>query len=693
LTDSDATSNFAHFDAPDSTPEQVELCGDNQCTGLKNVIILKGSTGGASVITNQNTGISGFVASCNSGSNGIHCSESGWGHLHLQSNDADKFTRYVHPVVITNTITASSPTVTFSNSLNAYKNKYLAARDVHTTNSNHQLARFASIIKAGNAYDVKFTSATPKSLKVDLDTLGASEYAIIRVFYNTYENIAVYNGASRINPKALNPVVPVALSSADICGANIYHYDAKYVEVVIKNDANCDVELRLTGSILASVRYEMTPEEFYANNGPTLFIDRVAAVLGVEPWRVKIVSIERGSTRVNYFVEEKNGDKNSLTQPYLKFVTSRKADYSILGSKVLNLEYYQITDTTKSNRVVFTNNHQTENNGNNGNDNTNSPTNIATTLSGDSGNGAAAAIGGGVLAILVVIIVVWRVKKSKSAKKATMIAPEKVLAVGKADSAAIKPRQNEEGKENDDMEHSGSQHSSGERQNLSRQQHEEVRSGNNNNNQNGPQSPTEDLSPEPMISAKAPLKGSLERLVDMSPALVSLDSGDMEPLESVKRPNVGLLGANHEGKPARKDSGVNIDLFPRRDSLFNFDPSIHGGVRKDSSNSSGILDQSSHNSQHIFFDYDTTKKSPKRKSHFVEKKSAFVANLQKDLKRKGSSSDSPNTADLLRGFGQSNDNFITLNSGNEIDSKANLETETRIKNSEIERVESLNLDN
>jgi hypothetical protein len=40
---------------------------------------------------------------------------------------------------------------------------------------------------------------------------------------------------------------------------------------------------------------EMNIDDFYKDNGPTLFIDRICAFLGIPPNKMRIISIVEGS--------------------------------------------------------------------------------------------------------------------------------------------------------------------------------------------------------------------------------------------------------------------------------------------------------------------------------------------------------------------------------------------------------------
>jgi len=101
----------------------------------------------------------------------------------------------------------------------------------------------------------------------------------------------------------------------------------------------------LANSISASVRYSMTVEEFYAQDGTTAFIDKIAAVLGINPASIRVVQVVSGSSIVNCFIDSsiQDSDAASIAKANAELkgyiATLQKADVSILGSEVLNASY------------------------------------------------------------------------------------------------------------------------------------------------------------------------------------------------------------------------------------------------------------------------------------------------------------------------------------------------------------------
>lgn len=52
------------------------------------------------------------------------------------------------------------------------------------------------------------------------------------------------------------------------------------------------------------MRFDTTLEDFYANNGESLFIDKMAAFLHITMDRVRIVNIRVGSVVIDFLVDE-----------------------------------------------------------------------------------------------------------------------------------------------------------------------------------------------------------------------------------------------------------------------------------------------------------------------------------------------------------------------------------------------------
>jgi uncharacterized beta-barrel protein YwiB (DUF1934 family) len=69
------------------------------------------------------------------------------------------------------------------------------------------------------------------------------------------------------------------------------------------------------------VRMEWTMNEFFANGGTALFIDRVAGSLGIHASTIKMVSVYEGSVVLNYDITVDDDDANSAQRTLAKIKT------------------------------------------------------------------------------------------------------------------------------------------------------------------------------------------------------------------------------------------------------------------------------------------------------------------------------------------------------------------------------------
>lgn len=103
-----------------------------------------------------------------------------------------------------------------------------------------------------------------------------------------------------------------------VCGSNKFFYKNYTIHFVVTGDADCEVRVQLTNSIQLTSRFSMDINDFFSNNGQTLFIDRMCALLQInDTSRLKIVGVYNGSVTVISFIEApkiSSTDGSALTQ-------------------------------------------------------------------------------------------------------------------------------------------------------------------------------------------------------------------------------------------------------------------------------------------------------------------------------------------------------------------------------------------
>jgi len=63
---------------------------------------------------------------------------------------------------------------------------------------------------------------------------------------------------------------------------------------------------------MAKVRMDWSMAEFYSDGGTTRFADRLAASLGIESFRIKVVAVYEGSTVVDFEIEAEEKEEETV---------------------------------------------------------------------------------------------------------------------------------------------------------------------------------------------------------------------------------------------------------------------------------------------------------------------------------------------------------------------------------------------
>jgi hypothetical protein len=132
-----------------------------------------------------------------------------------------------------------------------------------------------------------------------------------------------------------------ALTKNKGCGENRFVGIENFLEFYV--DAGCTVEVNPKDSIATKVRMEWTLGEFYSDGGTTRFADRMAAVLGIDVSRVKVVAVYEGSVIVDFFIESKTSSDEdaSEAQSELEELTNAiktKVASADFGAPILGVE-------------------------------------------------------------------------------------------------------------------------------------------------------------------------------------------------------------------------------------------------------------------------------------------------------------------------------------------------------------------
>jgi hypothetical protein len=102
--------------------------------------------------------------------------------------------------------------------------------------------------------------------------------------------------------------------NTSLCGSNKFFFTNYTVHFVVTGDPNCKVRVTLTNSIQLTAKFDMNINDFYKNDGVTLFIDRMCALLGItDTSRVKVVGVTSGSVNIVSLIEPEVTSQSAST--------------------------------------------------------------------------------------------------------------------------------------------------------------------------------------------------------------------------------------------------------------------------------------------------------------------------------------------------------------------------------------------
>jgi len=227
------------------------------------------------------------------------CQLNNIGMLQFENLDKDAWDRAIQPIFLKNEETG------FNNTINAMMDHIW---DAFYTGQK-RLARFPVALLTGQDYDLEFSGTPPNTMRFKLDArTGGTK---IRIPYPVAGSFQVGKSApgkgeyTRVDnnkwsdeEKSQGSLV----KKAGGCGENRFVGIKNFLEFWI--EPGCDLKIYPKDSIQAKVRMDWTMDEFFADGGTTRFVDRLASSLGIDSFRVKVVSIYSGSVVVDFAIEK-----------------------------------------------------------------------------------------------------------------------------------------------------------------------------------------------------------------------------------------------------------------------------------------------------------------------------------------------------------------------------------------------------
>jgi hypothetical protein len=179
--------------------------------------------------------------------------------LVFESKDGDKRRRILTPLKVTSTDAAG-----YENVLNAYRDHHFRGQ----FSTGLRMNRFHSLVQLNKTYNIDYTGTIPRKMFFHLQAATKWDHVIFKQIYTSNKAIRVTTGfGTVIKPKVVKPGETYTFKNSDPCGTNFYVLSLGYVVVKMTGEEKCTINLRETNTVRGSVRYAMTIDEFFNQNG------------------------------------------------------------------------------------------------------------------------------------------------------------------------------------------------------------------------------------------------------------------------------------------------------------------------------------------------------------------------------------------------------------------------------------------
>ena len=288
---SDSNSRI-YFFGPNPAWLNEDQCGHAyNCTGPLNILVtdldgkFTGFTNGGYLLPNNPGIVQQDLCTFYPKMNGYLCdrgsTQNYYQVLAFHSNDADSLTRTFSPIIITtwnNTFTSVLGGSFYNQIMSFMDHSWSGFYTLH-----QRKTLFPNIIYTGQYLNLSATSNWPNNISFYLlpsqQNNITTQPVIVSLWYQNPQTVAVYQGSNLISS------IPPANGGLPSCtftnshGTNQWFYDKNVIQFVMRTtDVLYIVKI---ASLQLNLRISMTLTEFYSNNGPTSFIDRLASVLQI----------------------------------------------------------------------------------------------------------------------------------------------------------------------------------------------------------------------------------------------------------------------------------------------------------------------------------------------------------------------------------------------------------------------------
>jgi hypothetical protein len=226
-----------------------------------------------------------------------------------ESLDFDKEDRMISPTNVTTTGSGwtHASNGQFLNKLNAF-----ASHKPVTFYKQLRLSRFPAMVQVGRYYNVTYTGSLPAKMRYQLQGADDKESIVITVPYYRPETVRVTVNGKEVQGKTGRPGFTSDVRLQSTRGTSFWFWTENKIQFALTGSKDV-ILLERIDAIQLTMRLDVTTKEFWDGDGATSFIDRLAAVLLIPSYRIRVVDTVEGSTILKVHIYQDDTLSRSTT--------------------------------------------------------------------------------------------------------------------------------------------------------------------------------------------------------------------------------------------------------------------------------------------------------------------------------------------------------------------------------------------
>ena len=195
-----------------------------------------------------------------------------------------------------------------------------------------------------NTYNIAFLGTAPQAMTYRLLGQPESHGVHLVIKYMNPYSVRVRASGTDVKSQYYSSVESTsAKPDVNYCGENVWDVQENTLDVYIEG-GGCSVLTKVVDAIHLSLRIKMTKTQFYEEGGELNFIDRMATLLSIDPYRIRVVGVREGSLIIDSSIDAPEDETDqAVAQANLVTLSNTLVEKIQAGEAPFEVLSFQIT--------------------------------------------------------------------------------------------------------------------------------------------------------------------------------------------------------------------------------------------------------------------------------------------------------------------------------------------------------------